>query len=62
VHSVYVPPEQSEAIYSAHNAWRQSQDLSAEISADTREQLLHLLEHEKQLSRSERTARSSRKT
>jgi hypothetical protein len=60
--SVYVPPEQSEAIRSAHNAWRQFQELSAEISAGNREQLLRSLERDKQVSRSNRTSRSRRKT
>lgn len=62
VHSVYVPPEQSEAIRSAHNAWRQFQELGAEISADNREQLLRSLEREKQSSRTQRTSRSGRKS
>jgi hypothetical protein len=59
VRSVYVPPEQSEAIRSAHNAWRQFQELSAEISADNREQLLRSLEREKQSSRKSRSRRKS---
>jgi len=62
VHSVYVPPEQGEALRSAHNAWRQFQELSAEISADNREQLLRSLQREKQQSRSERQSRTRRKS
>jgi hypothetical protein len=58
---VYVPPEQGEALRSAHNAWRQFQELSAEISADNREQLLRSLQREKQQSRSERQSLSRRK-
>jgi hypothetical protein len=60
VHSVYVPAQQSEAIKSAQSAWRDFQEIGAEISADNRERLLSSLEREKQLARAKRT-RSRRK-
>jgi hypothetical protein len=59
VHSVYVPPEQSEAFKDAQSAWRRFQEAGAEISADNRERLLSSLEREKQLARAKR-ARSRR--
>jgi hypothetical protein len=55
-HSVYVPPEQDAAIRNAQQAWREFQELGAEISADNRARLLHGLEHEKRAARARRVA------
>lgn len=57
VHSVYVPEEQSEAIRSAQSAWRQFQQIGAEISAGNRKRLLQNLSREKQVARAKRTRR-----
>ena len=54
--SVYVPPEQSAAIREAQQAWREFQELGAEISADNRARLLHGLEREKRAARAQRAA------
>ena len=57
VHSVYVPPEQSEAFRDAQSAWRRFQEAGTEISAGNRERLLSSLEREKQLARAKRARR-----
>lgn len=53
-YSVYVPPEQGQAIKSAHAAWLRFQELGAEISADNRERLLRNLKREKQAAKAKR--------
>ena len=50
-HSVYVPPEQGEAIKSAHAAWLRFQEIGAQVSAGNRERLLHALKREKQVAK-----------
>jgi hypothetical protein len=47
-HSVYVPPQQAQAIKSAHAAWLRFQEIGAEISAANRGQLLRDLQRKKQ--------------
>jgi hypothetical protein len=47
-HSVYVLPQQAQAIKSAHAAWLRFLELGSQISADNREQFLRDLEREKQ--------------
>ena len=47
-HSVYVPPEQGEAIKSAHAAWLRFQEIGAQVSADNRERWLRALKRDKQ--------------
>jgi hypothetical protein len=56
-HSVYVPPEQDAAIRNAQQAWREFQELGAEISADNRARLLDGLQREKRAVRAQRMAR-----
>jgi hypothetical protein len=53
-HSVYVPPEQGEAIKGAHSAWLQFQEVGAEISAGNRERFLRALRREKQMAKAKR--------
>lgn len=54
--SVYVPPEQDAAIRNAQQAWREFQELGAEISADNRARLLEGLKREKRAIRAQRGA------
>lgn len=56
VHSVYVPLEQSEPVKAAEGAWRDFQQIGAQISADNRERLLQSLEREKRRVRAKRSA------
>lgn len=54
--SVYVPPEQDAAIRTAQQAWREFQELGAQISADNRARLLEGLQREKHAVRAQRAA------
>lgn len=47
-YSVYVPPEQGEAIKSARAAWLRFQEIGTQVSASNRDRLLHDLRREKQ--------------
>jgi hypothetical protein len=49
--SVYVPPEQSAAIRSAHGAWLRFQELAAAVAASNRERFLRGLQRAKQLAK-----------
>lgn len=53
-HSVYVPPEQGEALKSAHRAWLRFQEVGAEVSAQNREQFLRALKREKERAKAKR--------
>jgi hypothetical protein len=53
-HSVYVPPEQGEAIKSAHEAWLRFQEIGTQVSAANRERWLRALEREKRALRAKR--------
>lgn len=53
-HSVYVPAEQSAVIKEAQAAWRQFQDIGAQISASNRERFLRALRRDKQLLKARR--------
>jgi hypothetical protein len=61
-YSVYVPPEQGEAIRSAHGAWVRFQAIATQISAGNRERLLRELKREKQAAkaRKEKARRKGR--
>jgi hypothetical protein len=53
-HSVYVPPEQGEAIKDAHAAWLRFQEIGTEVSAGNRQRFLRDLKREKQAMRTKR--------
>jgi hypothetical protein len=53
-HSVYVPPEQGEAIKQAHGAWLRFQEIAVEISTDNRARLLRALQRDKQMVKAQR--------
>lgn len=50
-HSVYIPPEQGQALKSAHAAWLRFQELGAQVSAANRARWLRGLERTKRASR-----------
>ena len=52
-YSVYVPPEQGEAIKGAHAAWLRFQEIGTEVSASNRERFLRDLKREKQAAEAE---------
>lgn len=53
-HSVYVPPEQGEAIKGAHAAWLRFQEIGTAVSAGNRQRFLRDLKREKQAVRAKR--------
>lgn len=53
-HSVYVPPDQGEAIKNAHEAWLRFQQIGADVSAGNRERFLRDLKREKQATKAKR--------
>ena len=59
-YSVYVPPEQGEAIKHAHRAWLRFQEIGVELAADNRERFLRLLQREKEQAKAQR-ARARKK-
>ncbi|PNG46744.1 MULTISPECIES: DUF6788 family protein [unclassified Variovorax] len=59
-YSVYVLPEQSEAIKDAHRAWLRFQEIGVELAADNRERFLRLLRREKEQAKAQR-ARARKK-
>ena len=58
--SVYVPPEQGEAVKEAHRAWLRFQEIGAAIAADNRERFLRALERAKQVAKRQRAAGGSK--
>jgi hypothetical protein len=59
-HSVYVLPEQGDAIKEAHRAWVRFQEIGMEIAADNRARFLLVLQRAKQKAKAQR-ARSRAK-
>jgi hypothetical protein len=59
-HSVYIPAEQSETVKSAHSAWRQFQEIGAQIATQNRDRMLQTLELEKQRARTQRARARSK--
>ena len=53
-YSVYVPPEQGEAIKEAHRAWLRFQEIGVQVAADNRERFLLALQREKQKAKAQR--------
>jgi hypothetical protein len=61
-HSVYVPPEQGEAIKGAHAAWLRFQEIGAQVSAGNRARWLRGLERTKQATRARKARLRSQRT
>jgi hypothetical protein len=59
-YSVYVLPEQGEAIKDAHRAWLRFQEIGMGLAADNRERFLRLLQREKEKAKAQR-ARARKK-
>jgi hypothetical protein len=60
-HSVYVPPEQGEAIKRAQAAWLRFQDIGARVSAGNRARWLRGLERSKQAARAKKARLGSKR-
>jgi hypothetical protein len=53
-HSVYVPPEQGEALKDAHRAWLRFEEIAAQLAAGNRDRFLRALARDKQLAKARR--------
>ena len=59
-YSIYIPPEDSEALRRAHQAWLRFQELAGQVAANNRQSFLKTLDRHKQLAKAQR-ARARRK-
>jgi hypothetical protein len=59
-YSVYIPPEDSEALRHAHQAWLRFQELAGQVAGDNRQRFLKTLDRHKQLAKAQR-AKARRK-
>jgi hypothetical protein len=59
-HTVYVLPEQGEAIKQGHRAWLRFHELGAQLGADNRQRFLKTLDHQKQLAKAQRAKARSK--
>lgn len=59
-HSIYIPPEEAEALRHAHRAWLRFQELAGQVAADNRQHFLKTLDRHKQLAKAQR-AKARRK-
>jgi len=59
-YSIYIPPEDQEAIRQAHRAWLRFQDIAGQVAADNRQRFLRTLDRHKQVAKAQR-AKARRK-
>ena len=53
-YSVYIPPEEQQALRQAHHAWRRFNSIAEQMAADNRQRLLQALEAFKQSAKAQR--------
>lgn len=53
-HSVYIPPEDSEAIRQAHHAWLRFNEIAGQMAAGNRQRFLQALDSRKQVVKAQR--------
>jgi len=53
-HSVYIPPEDGEAIRQAHHAWLRFNEIAGQMAADNRQRLLQALDSRKRVVKAQR--------
>jgi hypothetical protein len=53
-YSVYIPPEEQEALRQAHDAWRRFNSIAEQMAAENRQRLLQALEAFKQSAKAQR--------
>jgi len=58
--SIYIPPEDSEALRHAHQAWLRFQNLAGQVAANNRQSFLQTLDRHKQFAKAQR-AKARRK-
>jgi tRNA U34 5-methylaminomethyl-2-thiouridine-forming methyltransferase MnmC len=59
-YSIYIPPEDSQALRHAHQAWLRFQELAGQVAAANRQRFLKTLERHKQFAKAQR-AKARRK-
>jgi len=59
-YSIYIPPEDQEAIKEAHRAWLRFQDVAGQVATDNRQRFLRTLDRHKQVAKAQR-AKARRK-
>jgi tRNA U34 5-methylaminomethyl-2-thiouridine-forming methyltransferase MnmC len=59
-YSIYIPPEDHDALRQAHKAWLRFHELSGQVAADNRQHFLKTLDRHKQLAKAQR-AKARRK-
>ena len=59
-HSIYIPPEDHDALRQAHQAWLRFHELSGRIATDNRQRFLKTLDGHKQFAKAQR-AKARRK-
>jgi tRNA U34 5-methylaminomethyl-2-thiouridine-forming methyltransferase MnmC len=59
-YSIYIPPEDSQALRHAHQAWLRFQELAGQVAANNRQSFLKTLDRHKQLAKAQR-AKARRK-
>jgi len=55
-YSVYIPPEDSDALRHAHESWLRFQELAARVAGDNRQRFLKTLDRHKQSVKAQRAA------
>jgi hypothetical protein len=60
-YSVYVPPEDREAVVEAHQAWLRFNELAGEMAAQNRQRFLQSLDSHKKAAKAQRAARARRR-
>lgn len=59
-YSIYIPPDDHDALRRAHQAWLRFHELAGQIAADNRQRFMKTLDHHKQLAKAQR-AKARRK-
>ena len=53
-YSVYIPPEDQEALRQAHREWLRFQEIAGQVASDNRQRFLRTLDRHKQLVKAQR--------
>ena len=53
-YSIYIPPEDQEALREAHRAWLRFQETAGQVASDNRQRFLRTLDRHKQLVKAQR--------
>jgi hypothetical protein len=53
-YSIYIPPEEQEALRQAHHAWLRFNEIAGQMAGENRQRLLHSLERHKRAAKAQR--------